>query len=321
MSTNPQDQEIDLGQILKNIRAFFESILDSLFEFILFLKKNSIIIIILLVLGFGLGYLLDIKNKSYKHSIIVAPNFGSADYLYAKVNLLNSKKKEDDTVFFNSIGIKDIKHFNKIDIEPIIDVYKFIDYKKENFELIKLMAQDGDIEEIIHDDVTSKNYPFHVINLKTSDTVNYKSTVLPILQFVNDSPYFETVRKQSLENINEKMVANDSLISQINFLLDAFSSTSSNNQKSDKLVYYNENNQLNDIIKTKENLIIEQGINRINLINSDKIVKEISSVLNIKNFEGTNNKMKFILPFILLLSFFLLFKTRKIYKEQIAKRS
>ena len=158
------------------------------------------------------------------------------------------------------------------------------------------MSENGDIEKIIKNDITSKNYPFHSINLKTSDTINYKSTIVPILKFLNDSPYFDALRKQSFQNINEKMAANDSLISQINVLLNTFSSTSSNNQKSDKLVYYNENSQLNDIIKTKENLIVEQGINKINLINSDKIIKEISSVLNIKNFEGTNNKMKYIDP-------------------------
>ena len=183
------------------------------------------------------------------------------------------------------------------------------------------MSENGDIEKIIKNDITSKNYPFHSINLKTSDTINYKSTIVPILKFLNDSPYFDALRKQSFQNINEKMAANDSLISQINVLLNTFSSTSSNNQKSDKLVYYNENSQLNDIIKTKENLIVEQGINKINLINSDKIIKEISSVLNIKNFEGTNNKMKYIVPFILLLAFVLMFEIRKFYRKQMAKRS
>ena len=127
MSTNSQDQEIDLGQIFKSIKGFFESISDRFFEFILFLKKNSIVIIILLILGFALGYFLDQKNKAYEHEIIVSPNFGSADYLYAKINLLNSKKREKDTIFLHSIGIKDVKHFSKIEIEPIVDVYKFID--------------------------------------------------------------------------------------------------------------------------------------------------------------------------------------------------
>ena len=35
--------------------------------------------------------------------------------------------------------------------------------KKTNIELIKLMAEDGDIEKIIKDDLTSKNYYLHGI--------------------------------------------------------------------------------------------------------------------------------------------------------------
>ncbi len=117
------------------------------------------------------------------------------------------------------------------------------------------------------------------------------------------------------------MIANDSTITQINSLLNEFASTSSNNQKNDKLVYYNENNQLNDIIKTKEELVKEQGNNRISLINSDKTIKEISSTINIKNTEGLKNKMKIVIPLILLILFFMVDVLRRFYKNQIAKRN
>ncbi len=321
MSTNSQDQEIDLGQVFKKIKDFFNSFLDLIFDFILFVKRNIIILIVLLVLGIGIGFYLDKNNKAYSHTIIVTPNFGSADYLYAKIDLLNAKNKEKDTLFLNSIGIKEIENFGKIEIEPIIDVYKFITNKPENFDLIKLMAEDGDLQKIIENDITSKNYPFHSIKFNTKGITNYKKTVEPILTFLNTSDYFEAIKKQNLQNIQEKMIANDSTITQINSLLNEFASTSSNNQKNDKLVYYNENNQLNDIIKTKEELVKEQGNNRISLINSDKTIKEISSTINIKNTEGLKNKMKIVIPLILLILFFMVDVLRRFYKNQIIKRN
>jgi hypothetical protein len=321
MSTNSQDQEIDLGQVFKKIKDFFHSILDLIFDFILFIKKNIIILIVLFVLGAGLGFYLDKNTKVYSHTIIVTPNFGSADYLYAKIDLLNAKHKEKDTLFLNSIGIKEIENFGKIEIEPIIDVYKFITNKPENFDLIKLMAEDGDLQKIIENDITSKNYPFHSIKFNTKGITSYKKTVEPILTFLNTSDYFEAIKKQNLQNLQEKMIANDSTIAQINSLLNEFASTSSNNQKNDKLVYYNENNQLNDIIKTKEALVEEQGNNRISLINSDKTIKEISSTINIKNTDGFKNKMKIVIPFILLILFFIVDVLRRFYKNQIAKRN
>ena len=39
--------------------------------------------------------------------------------------------------------------------------------KKNNFELIKLMAEDGNIDKIMKDNITSKNYYHHKISIQT----------------------------------------------------------------------------------------------------------------------------------------------------------
>jgi hypothetical protein len=44
MSTNSQDQEIDLGQIGTGIKNFFNGIVNSIFDFIFFVKKKIVII-------------------------------------------------------------------------------------------------------------------------------------------------------------------------------------------------------------------------------------------------------------------------------------
>lgn len=204
MSTNSQDQEIDLGQVFKKIGNIYQSFKDSIFDFILFIKRNIIVLGILFIVGAVLGYYLDKTDKSYNHSIIVTPNFGSNDYLYGKINLLNSKIKEDDTLFLNAIGLKKADNLNEIEIKPVIDVYKFINNKPENFELIKLMAEDGDLKEIIENDITSKNYPFHVISFKTKDKTTNEITINPILSFLNNSEYFDANKKQQNENIKIK---------------------------------------------------------------------------------------------------------------------
>ena len=98
---------------------FFQKGIDSIFDLFLFLKKNFLILTTLLISGIALGFYLDIKNKSYDHEVIVIPNFGSTDYLYSKVDLLASKKKENDTSFLHSLGIKNIKNLGTIKIEPI----------------------------------------------------------------------------------------------------------------------------------------------------------------------------------------------------------
>jgi len=306
MSTTPQPvdgNEIDLSQISKKIGSFFERIVLSVFRALFFIRRNIIVFSILGILGGGLGYYMDSKIKMYDHKIIVCPNYASTDYLYSKIELLNSRISEGDTLFLkNVVGVKKPKTLTEIEILPITDVYKFIENNTQNFELLRLFAEDGDLKKIVKENMTSKNYPFHQITFTTKGVTDRAATIDPILTFLNDSDYFRKMQKEYLHNIDVKMTENDSLIRQINSFLNGVSSSINGSQKSDKLVYYNENTQMNDVIKTKETLIREQGSLRLDLVNLDKIVKDNSVVSNIKNKDGVNGKMKFALP---LLFFFL----------------
>ena len=317
---NSDNQEIDLAQIAQKVNGIYESLLNKLFRFILFVKNNFILLLILIIVGVGIGFYLDKKVKSFDHQVIVSPNFGSTDYLYAKIDLIQSKINEADTVYLKEIGIKNTQKFDNIEIKPIIDVYKFIENNKENFELIKLLAEDGNIDKVVENKLTSKNYPFHLISFTTSKITSEKETVEPILNYLNESQYFKQLQKEYLSNIQIKMKANDSTISQIDGLMNQFKNRTNTNH-SDKLVYFNENTQLNDVIQTKEALIREQANLRISLVNLDKIIKESSVILNDKNMKGTNGKMKFVIPFILLFLFISFKVVVSFYRKQALKNA
>ena len=323
MSATPQNndnQEIDLSQISKKIGNFFEDISTSIFNGILFFKRNILWVVILFILGAVLGFYLDKTSKTYDNQIIVSPNFGAVDYLYAKVELINSKIEDNDTLFLKDvIGIKEPKKLKAINVLPITDVYKFIDNKAQNFELIKLMAEDGDIKKIVNESLTSKNYPYHIISFSTVDQTSDEKSVQPILNYLNNSDYYKIIQKEYVNNIKIKMSENDSIISQINGFLNAFKNTVNGSQKSDKLVYYNENSQLNDVIKTKDQLVYEQGTHRIELVNLDKIIKESSATLNVKSNKAVNGKMKLILPLLFIFLFVLVGYLKSYYKTQMAK--
>lgn len=320
MSTNSQNnsenQEIDLSLISKKIGDFFQGINKFIFNCIQFALKNIIVISLLFIIGVGLGLFLDTTNKTYDHQIIVQPNFGSTDYLYSKIDLLNSKIKENDTVFLQKIGILDPSKLSKIEIKPIVDVYKFIAADEKNFDLLKLMAEDSDIKKIVEENATSKNYPYHLISFSTKSFSTNKKTVEPILNYLNNSLYYSQIQKEYINNVKLKMKANDVVIAQIDGFLNSFSNKVNGNSPSDKLVYYNENTQLNDVIKTKDNLVKEQGNHRIELVALDKIVKENSSTINIENKKAVNGKMKLILPLLFILLFVAIKFFISFYKKQ-----
>jgi len=323
MSATPQDkdnQEIDLSQISKKISGFFEDISTAIFKGILFLKRNIIWVGVLFILGAALGFYLDKTIKVFNNQIIVNPNFGSVDYLYSKVELINSKIEDKDTTFLKDVvGIKNPSRLKEITIAPITDVYKFIENREQNFEMIKLMSEDGDIKKVLSETVTSKNYPYHIISFTTSNKTSDEITVKPILNYLNDSDYYKVIQKEFVNNIKIKMVENDSIISQINGFLNSFKGNLNGSQKSDKLVYYNENSPLNEVIKTKDLLVREQGTNRIALFNLNQIIKENSATLNVKNTKAVNGKMKLVLPFLFVLIFILFGFFKSYYKHQMAK--
>lgn len=326
-STNSDNQEIDLTMISNKIKGYFDGIGTTIFRSILFFKRNLLWAGILVIAGVGIGIFLDTTNKTYDSEIIVKPNFGCTDYLYSKIDLLESKIKDKDTLFLKSIGIEKPKNINLIEIDPVIDIYSFVNnsYDKnnaqntQNFELVKLLAEDGDINKIIKEEVTSKNYSSHKIHIRTKGQILDSTVIVPILNYLNNNDYFETIRKTYVKNIAIKMSKNEETINQINELLNQFSNNTNATQKSDKLVYYNENTQLNEIIKTKESLLFELGNQRLELANTDKFIKKNSSILNIKNTESVNGKLKFVLPLLFIFGFVLIHLFSKFYKKQALK--
>ena len=325
-STNSDNQEIDLSIISNKINGFIDSIAASIYRSILFFKRNLLLTGILISTGLSLGFYLDTTYETYDSKIIVKPNFGSTDYLYNKVDLLYSKIKNRDSVFLKSIGIKDPNNIKRIEIDPIIDVYNLVNYNEkndsvtnntQNFELLKLLAEEGDVNKVIRDRVTSKNYYWHTIHIVTIGFTTDENTIKPILDFLNNNSYFEKIKKINIDNVKSNIKKDEEMILQINALLEKFSAES--DQKSNNLVFYNENTQLNDILKTKQSLTYEIGSLKEILANYDNIIQKNSSILNIKNTEVVNGKLKFVLPLLLIFGFVFIRLFSKFYKNQTIK--
>ncbi|SHL36083.1 hypothetical protein [Flavobacterium saccharophilum] len=322
MSTKvPQnsDQEIDIFQFSRSIGSFFDRINRSIFKAIQFFIRNWIVVLVLVVLGVILGFYLDSNKKSYNNQIVVTPNFESVDYLYAKVDLIQSKIAAGDIDFLNHVfGTSGRNLIKKIEVKPVPDVYKFIEDKEQNFELIKLMAEVGEVKKVLEDNVTSKNYTYHTISFVSNGVVSEKDVVEPLLKYLNNSAYFNSIQKIGYKNLQREIAQNDTIIAQIDQVLNGLSSTAKNNSKNEKLVYYSENLQLNDIIKTKQKLVTEQGKNRFRLISFDKTIKEINATLNINESKTVNGHFKIWLPIFFLFLFVLVSLFRKFYRKQLA---
>jgi hypothetical protein len=312
MSTNSQEQEIDLSQIGKSISKGLQKVVNRCFDLLFFIQKKLLIVFVLLVIGGGVGYYLD-KEPNYTNEIVVIPNFGSNEYLYDKINLISLKLKEKDKAFFTKIGINNIKDFISIEIQHVNGIYNFInsESQKNNFELVKLMAEDGDLDKIIEDKTTSKNYYLHSIKIKTAIAYNQKDLIDPLLNYLQQSEYFIKLQKIQQNNLEEKLVANKSLIAQIDQIVLSLSQN-----KTGSSVSISENTGLSDLIQKKDNLILENQKLATNRLEFDKIIKDQDIVSNQMNTSGANNKLKFILPLLFVLLYLLGYWFSKVYKKQ-----
>lgn len=327
MSTNDNrnldDQEIDLAMLSEKIKGLFGRINKALFLAIRFVINHIVILGLLFIIGIGAGMYLDKSKKIYDHKIILQPNFNSTDYLYSKVELLTAKINQGDTLFLKKIGIENPSTLLKINIEPVIDIYKFIsggdkDQNEQNFELLRLLAEDGDMKKIVKEKETSKNYGFHMISFTTDKLTNRKDIVEPLLKYLNNSTYFNQIKNVYIQNAQTKIVRDNEIIAQIDGFLSNYTK-SDNTPKSDKLVYYNENTQLNDVIQTKNNLISEIGALQLDLVNISTIIRESSTTLNIKNTQSFRSKLKLILPVLFIFLYIFVNLFINFYKTQAAK--
>jgi hypothetical protein len=320
-STNSNaEQDIDFASITKGIGNWIQGLNRFLYNCIRFAIRNIIILGILIVVGAALGTYLDKTTRVYEHKMIVSPNFGSVDHLYTAIHLIDAKIKERDTLFLSKIGIKNSDRMLDISIAPIVDVYHFVSINESNYKLLELMAEDGDIKKIVADNTTSKNYTNHTISFATLGKTTNEKTVTPIINYLNSNEFYLKIQKEYNANIKIKMQQNDSIVSQINNVLGEFSKNAKSGP-TDRLVYYNENTQLNDVIKTKDELIKEQGTLRLDMVSLDKIVKDISVVTNIRDDKATSGKMKLVLPIVLIMLFLMIYFFRAFYRKQSLKYS
>jgi hypothetical protein len=296
MSTHSQDQEIDLGQIGKGISNFFKGIIDSFFKFLFFLKKKFILILLLAIIGVVAAFLLG--SKQYTHEISVLPNFKSNEYLYAKITQINTKLREKDRAFFSQIGIQHSDRIKKIEIEAYPALFPFVNDKENenNFELIKLMTEEGGVEKIMNEESIGINYYHHKITITSEGMLSKEAFIAPLLKYLNTSPYFETQQKINLKNVQNKIILNDSLIAQIDKIIDLLSSNSSN-----VTVSISEKNSLPELVQKKDELIYANQSLLIKQSLYDQIIKEESSVINIRKFDLLLLNPKVFFPLVLIL--------------------
>lgn len=324
MADQPVNQntsdEIDLRQLFQMIRRGFNRLGILFLRLFLYLKKNAIILISLVIGGALLGYGLKlITTDKMQIDVIVRPNLESKDYLYNVVGEIEASLRTENESFFKEMGIQmdDLKAF-EISIEPVKDdSKKTTDKELEYLEILQKFENTALISDILRAEVLKNTEINHRITFTYKSAVG-KEIAEKLIDYINSNDYFEELISVKTMNSTERIEKNGALIAQIDTLIESYSNNMNKGESSEigKIVLDNgEKLDVRALLDLKNSLIRDIEIKRMEL-------KEQVAPISIINFGKPHQVTKaffgkkiILIPIILLSLFFLLSILRYLNKK------
>lgn len=321
MAERNASDEIDLGFFFQSINRFFKRLLKLFFLVFAFFIKHFLVIVILIIVGIIAGYFLDkSKDPVFTNELIVIPNFESSDYLYQEIENFEFKKRAKDTLFLHSILGKEFKNLIKVEIEPINDIYSFAAEKREYLETLRILYNTPkNQEEIITNRNISKHFKYHRLTITTKGK-NSQEICDMLLKYLNSNEHFKNYQAITIKDTEVQIFQNERMLSQIDSILKF---TSENiDPKQSPSVYINTQNDLFQLVNSKQQILEKRLDLQKKLIDQDQIIKLVSGSYNLDKGGILALPNKIVIPLYLVLLFsgvyFILFvyKRLKILAEE-----
>ena len=310
-STQNNSDEIDLGQLFQLIGRGFNAIFRWFLRVFLYLKKNILLLIGLVVIGLAIGYGLNqIISKKYKTEVIVKPQIESKNYLYDVVAEIQSNIKSKDTLFFKSIGVDDID-FNGLDIEisRVAEVGNS-ESDLQYLELLQSFENTDAIADIVRAELQNKSSFNHRITFYFKNAAFGKVFSEKILKYINTNNYFNRLLEVYRDNATARIEEDEKLLVQVDRIIENYTNglaSEGSSSSNDKIILDNQE-QVNiaDIFEYKTGLIrdieskkleLEEHIEPVSIINLGQPQVEQ------KSFFG---KSIVLIPIIFISAFFIL---------------
>ncbi|HUH34623.1 MAG TPA: hypothetical protein VL022_02205 [Moheibacter sp.] len=294
MENNHDSQEIDLSYLTKKTSLLLNNIGFSIFRFSRFLAKNIIVIAIIVLAGIAIGYFLDLKSENtYKHEVIVVPNFNSTSYLYNTI----------ENIELGNSPITSVK------IEPILNMYEFINDGWNNLEIAKYLSQNNiQINKYSPDSEIKDFYRYHLMTITTSKRDDKGEIIDSLLTVFNKEPYFSERQKIEVENTKSFVNNLKKSVESIDQILDKIGKSDVGSGDLNIEMY----SELNNLISSKRSTLLDINKHEIHQLEEIKTIYPTSKITNIKVNKMSNT---FLVP-ALLFGLFLFFSViRLLFKK------
>ncbi len=313
---NQASDEIDLGQLLKLIKSGFKSIGNFFLRVFIYLRRNSIKLIGLVILGVAISFgLTQIISKKLKTDVIVRPNFESKNYLFDVVDEVAANIKAKNEGYFDAmnIAIEDLKGFT-IAVEAIeTDEVKTDDSELNEMKYLEVLENFKDesfVIDILRSELSEKSVIDYKITFTYKDLQTGPAIVEKLMTYINTNEYFNDLKAVYNENAQARIEENLQLVKQVDELVANYSkSLLSEKQKSgSEVVYMEKENTLNvpSLLNMKNDLLKEVKVKKLE-------ITQQNGVLSILNFGKTQqvkksffNQTYFLIPTLLVIGFLMI---------------
>jgi predicted transcriptional regulator len=315
----PQDGEVDLGSLFKVIGKGFQNLFSAIGRFfkaifhffillLLFLRNNALKLGIAIFVGAAMGLYLDLTlPKQYSSTMIVEPNFKSAQQLYKNINFYHELVKQKDSnllaLTFN-ISVQEAAKLKGFYIEAIRN-------ENEKYQFFNNFIQEIDTTTVRNINIkefkkgfTDYNYSYHEIKVKSLSNAIFEKLSLPIINSIENNPYYKYQKKINDENLlqNEKVlikslqevdtlrrIYNEVLITEANKEVSSTNITLAQGaRKTNEIQLFNESLELNEELiennkekaETTEILNVVSTFSRVGVKESD-ILKKKTVILGV----------------------------------------
>ncbi|PKA98294.1 hypothetical protein B0O79_1979 [Flavobacteriaceae bacterium MAR_2009_75] len=304
------NDEIDLGQLLKMIGNGFNRLGIFILRVFLYLKKNALKLLGLIILGVAISFLLStMVDKKLKTETIVQPNFDGEDYLYDVIDEIQANISSKDSAFLKTTGlsIDDVKGF-KVEIQPIVakeEVKEEVEQELQYLELLQSFKDESFAIDIMRSELTKKSIVPHRITFTYTDSEKGKMIVEKLLTYINNNDYYQSLSSVFRDNAQLRIDQNNKLIEQIDELVNNYSKTLLQKEQAPTSVYMENESALNisSLLILKNRMIKEIEEKKLELSSQSQVI----SILNKGKTQAVRklffNNTFFLLPLGLVVLF------------------
>ena len=323
-ANNNKPDEIDLLFLINKLKELFDSWLLFINKVVRHILRNWIILLILVVVGYGTGYYIE-KNspKDKKATVIIRTNFGMANYTYHALDVLLEKALNKDRAFLRKNNFRtDTVELKKINIKPFINLSELSkEFDPEDRSLESILRNVTFEEDSIIPASFKYSYQNHLLELTFSE-VGSKESVERVISYLNNSPMVKEVTKSGKETLENSLKDYNTIKDQLDIAIDEYKKEGRLPSPSDQIYIVEKDFKIADLVYRKE-----EAIKLISKLNEDLVYAK-DAIVPINEPEVTTlyksffQKKSFLLTalFLFLYFSFVLVKRTHSYINKIQQK-